>query len=87
MKKNYNHNFKVGDTVYTYHNASWGMKPMKVMELTEDGIRCKNPDFSGIGWFAANECKLATSGRKLALVELKARMDELDQLKKKLFLD
>jgi hypothetical protein len=87
MKKNYNHSFKVGDKVYTYHNASWGLNPMRVTSLTEDGVNCKHPDFTGEGWFRASECKLATSGRKLALVELKARMDELDRLKKKLFLD
>jgi hypothetical protein len=85
MKKNKNHSFKVGDKVYTYHNASWGMKPMTVVDCTEDGIRCKNQDFSCIGWFAANECELATSGRKLALVELQKKMDEVNRLKCSLF--
>lgn len=85
MKKNNNHSFKVGDTVYTYHNASWGMNPMKVMELTEDGIRCKHPDFSGIGWFNAKECRLATVTRRLELTELQRRMDALDLLKNSLF--
>lgn len=87
MKKNYSHGFKVGDKVYTYHNSSWGMEPMKVVHVTEDGISCKHKDFSGVGWFAAKECQLATSGRKLALVDLQAKLDEIDLLKKSLFKD
>lgn len=87
MKKNYNHSFKVGDMVYTTHNASWGMKPMKVMDLTEDGIRCKSPDFSGIGWFAANECELFTKKRRAELSELQSEMVKVNLLKKSLFKD
>jgi len=85
MKKNRNHSFRVGDTVYTYHNHSWGMKPMKVLSLTEDGIYCRHEDYSGDGWFRASECLLATSGRKLALAVLQDKMDEVDRLKKSLF--
>ena len=87
MKKNYSHGFKVGDMVYTHGNSSWGMKPMKVISVGHEGIGCEHPDSPGVCWFYASECQLVTPGRKLALAELQAKMDEVNRLKKSLFKD
>jgi uncharacterized protein YodC (DUF2158 family) len=55
--------FKIGDKVYTTKNSSWGMSPMMVVGLFESGcVRCKNPDFSGVGAFRASELEIYDLG-------------------------
>jgi len=85
MKKN--HDLKVGDVVYTYHNSSWGLHPMKVTGLTEDGVRCKHPEFKGEGWFFYEEIRWATAERKKDLAELVAAQKLVNRLEKSLFKD
>lgn len=80
-------NFKVGDLVYTHYNPAWGMKPMKVVAVSEHGISCKHKDFSSIGWFYYGECWLATAKRKSELKKFQSKMDEVKRLKARLFKD
>lgn len=61
------------------------MKPMKVVSATESGIRCKHKDFSGIGWFHADECVWPSSQREDALYDLQHAMNEVSRLKLELF--
>jgi len=84
------HGFNIGDMVYAHTNSLWarfGMKPMKVISVGPEGIGCEHPDSPGVCWFYASECQLVTPGRKLALAELQAKMDEVARLKKSLFKD
>ena len=79
------HNFKVGDSVMTVRNPAWGMKPMTIESLRERGATCKNPEFSGHGYFDYDELVKSTPQRKEKLRQLAAIQREAKEVEKQLF--
>lgn len=77
--------YKKGDLVFTVGNFSWGLKPMEVTEATDSYVRCKHPDFSGIGLFYLSEIVPCTSKRKNEILQLMEAMTHVKDLRRAFF--
>ena len=61
------------------------MKPMTIVLLRERGATCRNPEFSGQGYFDYDELVKATAQRKEKLRQLAAIQRQAEKLKEQLF--
>lgn len=83
MKKN--KAFKLGDRIFTTKNSAWGLLPMTIIKVFNDGVNAEHKEFTSNGWFSMNEIEPWTKQRQIKVDKLILLKKLADDFERELF--
>lgn len=78
-------NYKVRDKIFATKNSAWGLKPMIVIKLYDNGITATHEDFTSNGYFSEVEVEHFTKQRQIKINKLIRLRKLADNVEKELF--